>query len=95
MRCRASLFGQIRITTSLPVSSEYFVSTQAYPKYPRSYAERIKKRRLELRLIRRRVAFWLGVHTLSVANWEQGKHLPSVQNRCKLCRFLGGKLDTD
>ena len=66
-----------------------FITTQDYPKHPKTYGERVKKRRLDLRMIRRRVAFLLGVHTLSVANWEQGKHLPSVQNRCKLCRFFG------
>ena len=92
MRCislGALPFCEIVISGDLPLISKGFVSTQAYPAEPETYGERIRKWRMDRRLVRTSVALLVGVHRGSIANWEQGINLPSISNRCKLCQLMG------
>lgn len=82
---------EIVICGDLPRVSANFVSTQAYPKQPKTYGKRLRKWRMDNRLLRTCVALLVGVHRGSIANWEQRTHLPNIKNRCKLCQLMGLK----
>jgi len=82
-------FYEIVISGDLPLISKGFVSTQAYPEHPKTYGDRIRKWRMDNRLLRTSVALLVGVHRGSIANWEQGIHIPSIVSRYKLCQLMG------
>jgi transcriptional regulator with XRE-family HTH domain len=56
---------------------------------PRTLGERIRKRRLELRLSQKEVARRLGWSWRTVFNWENGKTKPAVESIPAIIGFLG------
>jgi putative transcriptional regulator len=64
-------------------------STLTASKAPKTLAERIKWRRLELHLFQNQLAELLRVDRVSVQNWERGIHKPNAQAIPKLIDFLG------
>ena len=60
-----------------------------YPEHPKSLGEHLKKRRLDLGLLQREVATWLGVNGWTVGNWENGKTQPARRFTPKIVQFLG------
>ncbi len=60
-----------------------------YPKELRTIGDRLKKRRLDLRLLQRDVAKDLGVSPSSVPHWEFGQKTPKLQCRPAPHAFRG------
>jgi DNA-binding XRE family transcriptional regulator len=56
---------------------------------PQSLGDQIKKHRLELHWLQADLAKVLGVHVVSVSNWERGITAPSRRMRKRIQEFLG------
>jgi DNA-binding XRE family transcriptional regulator len=61
---------------------------KAYSENPRTLAEHLKKRRLELGLTQKRAAQALGVNPWTVMNWETGRFEPPMRWLPAILRFL-------
>lgn len=59
-----------------------------YPKAPKSLAEHMKKRRLDLGLLQQDFAKQIGVNPWIVGNWEKGNTKPVVHLIPHILRFL-------
>ena len=57
-------------------------------KRPKNIGEKLKARRLELRLRQVDVAILFGVHRGSVQNWERGVHTPDPSHAARIVEFL-------
>jgi transcriptional regulator with XRE-family HTH domain len=55
---------------------------------PQSLGDKIKKRRLELHWFQADVAGVIGVHLVSVSNWERGISMPSRRMLTRIQEFL-------
>ncbi len=60
-----------------------------YPKVLRTVGDHLKKRRCELGLLQKEVAFRLGVDDDTILNWEHGNTQPPVRFLPRIIRFLG------
>jgi DNA-binding XRE family transcriptional regulator len=63
--------------------------TQAASIEPKTLGEHIKKRRLEIHLIQSQLAKRLGVHRVSVQNWERNIYQPTTELMPQIIEFLG------
>ena len=61
---------------------------QRLPKSPQSLGDRIRKHRLELHWLQIDVAKAIGVHVVSVSNWERGASMPSRRMMKRIQGFL-------
>jgi transcriptional regulator with XRE-family HTH domain len=60
-----------------------------YPKVPKTIGEHIKKRRMDLKLLQKDIGQRLGVHCLTITNWELGKTKPEIRHLPTIISFLG------
>jgi DNA-binding XRE family transcriptional regulator len=60
-----------------------------YIKTPVSVGEKIRNRRLELRLLQRDIAGILEVSEDCITNWENNRARPLIHNMAKVIKFLG------
>jgi DNA-binding transcriptional regulator YiaG len=60
-----------------------------YPKQINSLGDHIRARRLDLRLLQGQVADQIGVHELTITNWESNATVPEVRYIPAIIRFLG------
>lgn len=58
-------------------------------------ADRLKARRLELRMTQKALADRLRVSELTVINWEKARTEPSAKSTAAVMRFLGDGAATD
>lgn len=56
---------------------------------PQTLGERVRKRRLELRLTQKQAAKRLGVSPWTVLNWEKNHTEPPIESMGAIIRFLG------
>src|SRR5665213_3337273 len=59
------------------------------PKHPKTIAEHLRKRRLELGMSQREAAKRLGVSPGSLCSWESGRKIPGLSKRVSVRAFLG------
>jgi len=62
---------------------------QGYPKELRRIGDHIRKRRMDLGLLRRELAWELGTHNSTIANWECSRSIPDLRALPKVVKFLG------
>lgn len=60
-----------------------------YPKELRSLGDHLRARRIDLGLFQSAVAELIGVHELTITNWERNATEPEVQYMPAIIRFLG------
>jgi transcriptional regulator with XRE-family HTH domain len=75
-------FCHFEIRATRPRSSQY-------PKQINTIGEHIRARRLDLNLLQRQVADQIGVHPLTVTNWESNESSPETQFIPAIIEFLG------
>ncbi|HXR46800.1 MAG TPA: helix-turn-helix transcriptional regulator [Candidatus Limnocylindrales bacterium] len=63
--------------------------TQTAFKTPETLGEHLKRRRLEVHLIQSQLAKRLGVHRVSVQNWERNIYQPATELMPKIIEFSG------
>jgi len=56
---------------------------------PTTIGERLKKKRMDMRLFQKDVARLIGVSTNTITCWEKGRVEPSKRNLRKIRKFLG------
>ena len=61
---------------------------QRLSKLPQSLGDQIRKHRLELHLLQADLAKAIGVHVVSISNWERGASLPSRRMMKRIQVFL-------
>ena len=60
-----------------------------YPKEINSLGDHIRARRLDLNLLQNQVADQIGVHELTITNWEVNETIPEVRYIPAIIEFLG------
>jgi len=60
-----------------------------YPKQINSLGDHIRARRLDLKLLQKQVADQIGVHELTITNWEVNATIPEVRYIPAIIQFLG------
>ncbi len=60
-----------------------------YPKEINTLGDHIRARRLVLRLLQKQVADEIGVHEMTITNWEVNATVPEVRYMPAIIRFLG------
>ena len=60
-----------------------------YPKQINTLGDHIRKRRLDLKLLQKQVADRIGVHELTITNWERNATVPAIRYIPAIIRFLG------
>jgi len=60
-----------------------------YPKQINSLGDHIRARRLDLNLLQKQVADQIGVHELTITNWEVSPTAPEVRYIPAIVQFLG------
>jgi transcriptional regulator with XRE-family HTH domain len=68
-----------------------WITTQTCVTNPKTLGEHLRKRRLELHLLQGQVAKRLGVHKMSIQNWELGLGKPKNKHIPAIVQFLGYK----
>lgn len=63
--------------------------SENYPKQLKTLGDHIRKCRLDRRLFQRQVAEVIGVHSLTVTNWERNATVPPMAYIPAIIRFLG------
>jgi DNA-binding XRE family transcriptional regulator len=86
---RVLFFGPVHIKVPRPHYPPHWRSGQRPFGPPESLGFQLRRRRLELHLLQADVAAALGVHTVSISNWERGVSQPSRQVRKQIREFLG------
>jgi len=83
----------------LPTKPKLNLTIKRPGKYPKGYSikprtlgEKIRKHRMDLGLVQKDVAKYVGVATDTVTNWEKGKTKPSKENLRKIQKFLRLKI---
>lgn len=74
--------GQIEITASKPKDFRY-------PTVLKTLGDHIRRRRVDLKLLQREVGQHIGVHCLSVMNWELNRTTPELKHMPAIISFLG------
>lgn len=59
-----------------------------YPKQINSLGDHIRTRRLDLKLLQKQVADQIGVHEITISNWEVNATVPEVRYIPAIIRFL-------
>ena len=67
----------------------YFCEISGYKQKPQTFAEHLRKRRLDLGLLQREVAEKLGVHVATYRGWETFDAIPIKATMSKVIQFLG------
>ncbi|MCD6402627.1 helix-turn-helix domain-containing protein [bacterium] len=62
--------------------------TNLYLKNPTTLGEKIKQKRLKLRLTQKEFAKKLGVNVDTIADWEAGRHKPYKRSLSKIREFI-------
>lgn len=86
-RCKFSTNPKLKLT--IKRSEKH---PKGYPAKPRALGERIRKHRMDLGLVQKDVAKFVGVKTDTVTLWEEGKTKPSKENLRKIQKFLRLKI---
>jgi transcriptional regulator with XRE-family HTH domain len=60
-----------------------------YPKQINTLGDHLRTRRLNLNLLQRHVADQIGVHPLTIANWESNESSPETRFIPAIIQFLG------
>ena len=60
-----------------------------YPKQINSFGDHLRARRLDLKLLQKQVADQIGVHELTITNWERNATVPEVRYMPAVIQFLG------
>jgi len=60
-----------------------------YPKQINSLGDHIRARRLDLKLLQKRVADQIGVHEQTITGWERNATIPEVRYIPAIIQFLG------
>ena len=60
-----------------------------YPKQINTLGDHIRTRRLDLKLLQRQVADQIGVHPLTITNWESNESSPETHFIPAIIQFLG------
>jgi transcriptional regulator with XRE-family HTH domain len=60
-----------------------------YPKQINTLGDQIRSRRLDLNLLQKQVADQIGVHELTITNWEGNATVPEVRYIPAITQFLG------
>lgn len=63
--------------------------TERYPKELKSLGDHIRARRIDLGLLQSQVAKEIGVHELTITNWEGNASEPAVRCIPAIIKFLG------
>ncbi|MGD0156165.1 MAG: helix-turn-helix transcriptional regulator [Terracidiphilus sp.] len=61
----------------------------AYPRTINTLGDHIRTRRLDLKLMQKQVADRIGVHQLTITNWERNATVPAIRHLPAIIRFLG------
>jgi transcriptional regulator with XRE-family HTH domain len=61
----------------------------AYPSTISTLGDHIRKRRLDLKLLQKQAATRIGVHELTITNWERNATVPAIRHIPAIIRFLG------
>ncbi|MSU51334.1 MAG: helix-turn-helix domain-containing protein [Opitutus sp.] len=56
---------------------------------PRTLGDHIRRRRIDLKLLQKEVGQHMGVHCLSVWNWERNRTEPELKHQPAIIAFLG------
>ena len=65
------------------------LSVPQYIKAPATFGDKIRKRRLELKMLQKDVAQMIGVTEDSVTFWENNRAFPSIKHMPKIIDFFG------
>ena len=60
-----------------------------YPKQVNTLGDHIRARRLDLNLLQKQIADQIGVHPLTITNWESNESPPETRFIPAIIRFLG------
>jgi transcriptional regulator with XRE-family HTH domain len=63
--------------------------TSQYPKQISTLGDHLRARRLDLNLLQKQVADQIGVHPLTITNWESNESSPEVHFIPAIIQFLG------
>jgi transcriptional regulator with XRE-family HTH domain len=61
----------------------------AYPRTISTLGDHIRTRRLDLKLLQGQVADRIGVHELTITNWERNATAPAIRHIPAIIQFLG------
>jgi transcriptional regulator with XRE-family HTH domain len=61
----------------------------SYPKQINSLGDHIRTRRLDLKLLQKQLADQVGVHELTITNWEGNATVPEIRFMPAIIQFLG------
>ncbi len=81
-RNRGSLpFSRLDCLVQKPLSNKYIAN-------PQTIVERIRNKRLELRLLQKDVAHIIGVTEDCITNWEKNRAIPQKRYKSSIIKFL-------
>ena len=60
-----------------------------YPKQINTLGDHIRARRLDLKLLQKQVAAQIGVHEITISNWEGNAAVPAIRYMPAIIQFLG------
>jgi DNA-binding XRE family transcriptional regulator len=63
--------------------------SECYPKDLKNLGDHIRTRRMDLGLLQSQVAEQIGVHELTITNWEVNATVPEIRYMPAIIRFLG------
>jgi len=61
----------------------------SYPKQINSLGDHLRARRLDLKLLQKQVADQIGIHEMTIINWESNATVPEVRYIPAIIQFLG------
>src|ERR1039458_9382279 len=63
--------------------------SERYPKELNTLGDHIRTRRLDLKLLQKQVAAQIGVHEITISNWEGNAAVPAIRYTPAIIQFLG------
>jgi transcriptional regulator with XRE-family HTH domain len=82
-------FCQSCIVAPIPLQPKRWKCTQTVPNAPKTIGDHLKAKRLSLHLFQTNLARLIGVHKVSVQNWERNVGTPTPSQMPAIIRFLG------
>ncbi len=86
---RISVTPEGRLVYTLEIEVNLLDFNPEYPKNPKNFGERIRRKRMDMRLTMREIAERLGVSETTVYNWEIRNRKPYRKTEEKLRDILG------
>lgn len=84
-----SITPEDRLVYTMKITIDLIKANPKYPKNPKTFGERIRKKRMDKRLTMKDIASRVGVTETTVYNWEIRNKMPYRRTREKLKSLFG------